>query len=129
MVTGDVTGGRLKTPADADAESLQAKWINDLSELSLRAGDVLPLVDKGRQYALRRHDEPWHAAQLPAVRPHNRLLLRLVIVSRRRANNRVSVLVSEKTAAHLPVCELNPTRSVHSMLKKYLTDMSNSFNC
>ena len=26
-MTGDVTGGKLKTPADADSESLQAKWI------------------------------------------------------------------------------------------------------
>merc|ERR1712209_71450 len=37
VVTGEVTGGRLKTPADADSESLQAKWISDLGELSLRA--------------------------------------------------------------------------------------------
>merc|ERR1712186_108687 len=50
VVTGEVTGGRLKTPADADKESLQAKWISDLGELSLRANDVLTLVEKGRQY-------------------------------------------------------------------------------
>ena len=50
VVTGTVVGGKLKTPADADSESLQAKWIDDLSELTLRASDVLPLIERGRQY-------------------------------------------------------------------------------
>ena len=63
-MTGHVTGGRLKTPADADAESLQAKWVSDLGELSLRANDVLTLVERGRQYQLRRQDEPWHMPQV-----------------------------------------------------------------
>ena len=64
VVTGDVTGGRLKTPADADAESLQAKWIGDLAELSLRANDVIPLVDRGRQFAMRRPSDPWYNVQV-----------------------------------------------------------------
>ena len=55
--------------------------------------------------------------QLPAIRPHNKLLLRLVIVVRRKSNNKPHILVSEKTAVHLPVCEINPTRSIHSTLK------------
>ena len=65
VVTGDVTGGRLKTPSEADAESLQAKWINDLAELSLRANDVIALIDRGRQYAMiKSSDEPWHSPQV-----------------------------------------------------------------
>ena len=64
--------------------------------------------------------------QLPAIRPHKRLLLRLLIAVRRRADNGVCVLVSEKTAAHLPVCEINPTRSIHSTLKKYMTEIFGS---
>ena len=44
VVTGSVIGGKLKTPADADSESLQAKWIGDLTDFPLRAGDVLPLA-------------------------------------------------------------------------------------
>lgn len=123
VVTGHVTGGKLKTPADADSESLQAKWIENLSELSLRANDVLNIIERGRQYTLRGVDEPWHLQQLPAIRPHNKLLLRLVILCRKKTNNRVHVLISEKTSAHLPVCEINPTRSVHSTLKKYMTEI------
>jgi len=126
VVTGDVTGGRLKTPADADAESLQAKWINDLAELSLRANDVISLVDRGRLFAMRRTNDPWYDLQLPAIRPHKKLLLRLLVAVRRRADNGVCVLVSEKTAAHLPVCEINPTRSIHSTLKKYMTEIFGS---
>jgi len=41
------TGGRLKTTAEADGESLQAKWVPVVGDLNLRAKDILPLVDKG----------------------------------------------------------------------------------
>lgn len=35
ILTGTVTGGVLKTPAQADSESLQAKWIKNISEVLL----------------------------------------------------------------------------------------------
>ena len=54
----------MKTPADADSESLQAKWISDLGELSLRANDVVTLVDKGRQYFAKALTDPWHSLQV-----------------------------------------------------------------
>ena len=67
--------------------------------------------------------------QLPAVRPHPKLFLRLVTLIRKKTNNAVHVLVSEKTTAHLPVCEINPTRSLHSTLKKYMTDIFGDVDC
>lgn len=48
VVTGRVIGGTLKTPAQADSESLQAKWIADLNELSLRAKDITHIVDRAK---------------------------------------------------------------------------------
>lgn len=48
VLTGIVTGGQLKTLAQADDESLQAKWVADISELSLRGSDILPLIQKAR---------------------------------------------------------------------------------
>ena len=126
VVTGNVVGGVLKTPADADSESLQAKWIGDLTDFPLRAGDVLPLIERGRQYhtALTgARPEPWHHPIIPALRPHRRLLLRTVILIRKKTSSKVHVLCSEKTAAHLPICEINPVRSLHSTLKKYLTEI------
>lgn len=126
VVTGSVIGGKLKTPADADSESLQAKWIGDLTDFPLRAGDVLPLIERGRQYHTAHHGprpEPWHHPIIPALRPHRKLLLRTVILIRKKTNNRVNVLCSEKTAGHLPICEINPVRSVHSTLKKFMTEI------
>jgi len=127
LVTGTVTGGRLKTPADADSESLQAKWVEDLTVMSLRANDILPHIERGKlhHYAISRRgqEEPWHQPLLPALRPHKRLLLRTCILIRKKSNNRMHVLVSEKTAAHLPVCDINPMRSIHSTLKKFLTEI------
>ena len=69
--------------------------------------------------------------QLPALRPHRRLLLRLVVVGRRRpspsssssSSSRPHLLVSERTSAHLPCCELNPARSLHSTLRRFLTEV------
>lgn len=48
VLTGKVTGGVLKTLAQADKESLQAKWISNLDDLSLRAMDIVHLVEKAR---------------------------------------------------------------------------------
>lgn len=48
VLTGYVMGGVLKTPAQADKESLQAKWILNLDELSLRAKDITHLIERAR---------------------------------------------------------------------------------
>lgn len=48
VLTGKILGGKLKTPSDADQESLQAKWIHNLDELELRSTDVRNLVDRAR---------------------------------------------------------------------------------
>ena len=64
VVTGRVTSGKLKTPADADSESLQAKWVADLGELSMRATDVLRLIELGREYRDRAPGERWHLPQV-----------------------------------------------------------------
>ncbi|KAG0711973.1 hypothetical protein GWK47_019455 [Chionoecetes opilio] len=41
-------------------------------------------------------------------------------------SNRVCVLTSDKTATHLPVTEINPVRSLHSILRKYMTEIFGS---
>lgn len=48
IFTGDVKGGSLKTPAQADEESLQAKWIGNLNELSLRGTDIMHAIERAR---------------------------------------------------------------------------------
>ncbi|KAK7063054.1 putative Nudix hydrolase [Halocaridina rubra] len=125
VVTGNVIGGTLKTPANADQESLQAKWVEDFGELSLRGNDIYPLIQRAKQY-WGRQEEPWHPSLLSITKPYNRLMIRLVIAIRKRVNNRVCILTSDKTATHLPVTEINPVRSVHSTLRKYMTEIFGS---
>ena len=113
-------GGTLKTPAQADSESLQAKWVNNVGELSLRALDVLEIIEKARNYHKLHKQEPWHHEIKPALKSHDKLFLRLLICIKQKASNRVHVLLSEKTKAHLPVCEIYPARSLHATLRKFM---------
>jgi len=122
VLTGNVLGGKLKTTNEADEESLQAKWVRDVSTLQLRSQDIIHLINKGMEYHTNR-DEPWHNKIIPSVVPHKKLYMRIVIAVRKKANNKVNVLVSEKVAAHLPICEINPHRSLHTTLKKYLCEV------
>lgn len=73
--------------------------------------------------ARKTNEAGWHPDLLPAIRPHSQLLLRLVVVIRKRATNKTHVLLSEKTAWHLPTCELHPTRSLHSTLRKFMVEL------
>ncbi|XP_044757638.1 8-oxo-dGDP phosphatase NUDT18 [Coccinella septempunctata] len=120
---GHVTGGKLKTVSQADQESLQAKWIGDLNEVTLRADDILPLIERAREYKNRQHNSGWHENIMVGLLSHDRILLRLVVVIRKKSTNRVHVLLSEKTSWHLPVCEIHPAKSLHSTLRRFMVDL------
>ncbi|XP_073955441.1 8-oxo-dGDP phosphatase NUDT18 [Choristoneura fumiferana] len=123
VLTGQVTGGELKTPAKADKESLQAKWISNLQEITLRSNDILHLIEKAQLYKENYTKNAWHRNILPAAIPHVKDLLRLIVVIKRRSTNRLHVLLSEKSAIHFPVCEINPAKSVHSTLRRFMVEM------
>ncbi|XP_022650463.1 8-oxo-dGDP phosphatase NUDT18-like [Varroa destructor] len=117
IFTGEIIGGKLKTVAEADAESLQAAWVSNISSLSLRGKDIINVIDRARQYFsdLRRVN-----FSLPAVKSHCKLYLRIVCIIKKKLNNRVHVLVSEKGYPHVPLTEINPMRSVHTALKRFM---------
>lgn len=124
VVTGKIIGGELKTPARADSESLQAKWIDDLNSLSLRAADILSIVEIARAHRRRSSVDPcWHRDILPAPKPHFKSYLRLVIAIRKKSTSRVNILLSEKTAYHLPTVEIHPARNLHSTLRKFMIEL------
>lgn len=123
VLTGEIIGGDLKTPSKADKESLQAKWVANLQEITLRANDIIPLIEKAQMYRLNRFGGTWHKDILPAPVPHIKDLLRLIVVIKRRSSNRLHVLLSEKTALHFPMCEINPAKSVHSTLRRFMVEM------
>ncbi|XP_034253048.1 8-oxo-dGDP phosphatase NUDT18 isoform X1 [Thrips palmi] len=124
VFTGNVTGGKLKTPADADSESLQAKWIQDINELSLRASDIHSIIEMAREHQSSvSNNHSIHSNVLPAIKPHKKLLLRLVVCARQKSSNRLHVLLSEKTEVHLPMCEINHNRNLHSLLLKFMIEI------
>jgi 8-oxo-dGDP phosphatase len=125
VFTGEIVGGELKTPAQADKESIQAKFVGDpQNELPLRANDILPIIEIGRTYHNRNpKDVTWHKAVLPAKKSHHKSYLRLIIAIKKKSTNRVSILLSEKTEYHFPICELHPAKSVHSTLRKFLIEL------
>ena len=77
--TGQITGGTLKTPAQADKESLQAGWFpadsQQLQELGLRAHDCLRVVEVARDWYQQRS-----FTGLPVQVGHVSSSLRLVVV-------------------------------------------------
>ncbi|CAN8018508.1 unnamed protein product [Ixodes persulcatus] len=126
VFVGTIVGGELKTVAKADSESLQASWVEDVQELSLRCKDILPVIERARLYHSTAGSQPWHPAVLPALQAHQKLHLRIVTIIRKKANNLLHVLVSEKEMAHLPTCEINPSRSIHTALKRFIQSIFSS---
>ncbi|XP_024945374.1 8-oxo-dGDP phosphatase NUDT18 isoform X2 [Cephus cinctus] len=120
VMTGHVTGGTLKTPEQANSESLQACWVNNVEDLSLRSNDIIPLIQRGRDY-LTGIAAPWHPCLLPMTKPRTKLYLRLIVCIKKKAT--LHVLISEKTALHLPICEINPNRNLHSTLHKFMVEI------
>ncbi|OXA50527.1 putative nudix hydrolase 1 [Folsomia candida] len=122
VFTGTVIGGRLKTTAEADKESLQARWVKDVTEIPLRAKDILPLIERGLEYHLNRN-EPWHSKIMPVLVGRTKLYMRIIVAVRKKSNNKVSVLVGERNHCHLPICEIHPQKSLHSTLRKYMNEI------
>lgn len=125
ILTGNVISGELKTPDKADKESLQAKWISNLNELSLRANDIVPIIELGRNYHNRKQSDGnlWHKNILPTPKSHARNYLRVISVIKKRSNNRINVLLSEKNAYHFPTVEIHPARSIHATLRKFMIEL------
>lgn len=127
VLTGNITGGELKVPSRADQESLQAKWIGNLDEVTLRSQDILNIIELGRNYYKRPSDSTWHRNILPSYKSHHKNYLRVVIAVRKRTNpSRVNVLMSEKNCYHFPTVEIHPGRSLHSTLRKFMVELFGS---
>lgn len=84
VFTGDIVGGTLKTPDQANEESLQACWVRNINDLPLRSNDIIYLLDRGKSYVLNK-TVPQHPQLMPVVKPHAKLLLRLTVTSKKRA--------------------------------------------
>lgn len=125
VFTGKIIGGIIKTLEDANDESLQACWVQNVQDLPLRSNDIISLIERGKNYA-RSRNTPQHPHLMPIVKPLSKLLLRLTVTSKKRATNRLHVLVSDTMPLHLPMCEINPNRSLLSTLHNFMVDIFGS---
>lgn len=83
VFTGDIIGGTLKTPDQANEESLQACWVRNINDLPLRSNDIIYLLDRGKNYVSNKISQ--HPQLMPASKSHAKLLLRLIVTSKKRA--------------------------------------------
>ncbi|XP_076846420.1 8-oxo-dGDP phosphatase NUDT18 isoform X2 [Brachyhypopomus gauderio] len=116
----EVTGGSLKTPAEADSESLQALWWDRESPLPLRSPDILALIDAGVKY----RQKSWFPVSLPINLPCHvvcqRLLFTFVSSSHGQGDEgRLWLLLRDRaddgetgTRPHLPVVITAKTHTV-----------------
>lgn len=84
VFTGDIVGGTLKTPDQANEESLQACWVRNVNDLPLRSNDIIYLLDRGKSYVSNK-TVPQHPHLMPVSKPHAKLTLRLIVTSKKRA--------------------------------------------
>ncbi|KYN01211.1 Nucleoside diphosphate-linked moiety X motif 18 [Cyphomyrmex costatus] len=121
VFTGDIIGGTLKTPDQANEESLQACWLRNIDDLPLRSNDIIYLLDRGKSY-ISNKTVPQHPHLMPVTKSHTKLSLRLIVTSKKRATNRLHVL-SDTEQYNPPICELNPNRSLLSTLHSFMTEI------
>ncbi|XP_042329305.1 8-oxo-dGDP phosphatase NUDT18 [Sceloporus undulatus] len=122
------TGGTLKTLQEADGESLQAQWWNRKTPaLTLRARDILPLMELGLQYQACPGHPPVLPAELPCPWICQRLLL--LFTGGNGSGGDLWVLLATAGAPHLPVAAsgLSPSElgerllvGVHRLLRRCL---------
>ncbi|KAK7087337.1 8-oxo-dGDP phosphatase NUDT18-like [Littorina saxatilis] len=124
---GVVTGGQLKTLAEADEESLQAEFY-DVSailngEVELRAGDIIPPIQQALEYKNSLESTPLHPPLLPTLTPHPLLLHRFVLVADLADNGGLRMLASNKERPHIITTVISPhdtslNITLHSVLRE-----------
>ncbi|XP_076176337.1 8-oxo-dGDP phosphatase NUDT18 [Ptiloglossa arizonensis] len=125
VFTGKITGGKLKTLEEATEESLQACWVPNVNDLTLRSNDIISLIERGKSYVMNK-DILRHPYLIPVSKSLCKLLLRLTITSKKRATNQLHVVISNTTPVCLPICEIHPNRSLLSSLHNFMEELFGS---
>ncbi|KAF7694896.1 8-oxo-dGDP phosphatase NUDT18 [Silurus meridionalis] len=123
----EVTGGSLKTTSEADSESLQARWWDRESPLTLRSMDITRLIDAGLKY----RQKPRFPVCNPVNMPCSVVCQRLLLVF--SCSERIWLLVVKhaadlETHARLPVIVLEKRRSVTRAAQRLIEESVRSTN-
>ncbi|XP_052241913.1 8-oxo-dGDP phosphatase NUDT18-like isoform X1 [Dreissena polymorpha] len=101
-------GGRLKTLAEQDEESLQAQWFTldqiRNKEMKLRGTDFFKVMEMAQSY-LATPPECRHPAYQVGIQAHSDLLQRVVII-KHTEDGKVEILCRDKPQRCLPVLKL-----------------------
>lgn len=119
---GNICGGNIKTSDQANEESLQARWVHNVEDLPLRSNDIIPLIERAKNY-IKNKSGSQHPYLMPLSRSFSKLLLQLIVIAKKRATNKLHVVVSDTEVYHLPICEINPNRSLLSTLHNFMTEI------
>ncbi|XP_071961118.1 8-oxo-dGDP phosphatase NUDT18-like isoform X2 [Antedon mediterranea] len=103
--TGYITGGYLKSLANADEESLQAKWctldeIKSRQSLTLRGEDIVPIINTAYQF-FNKSPSCRHAMILPTHHPHKHMCMRIILIKQKQGS--LEILVCTDDVPHLPI--------------------------
>ncbi|KAJ7993796.1 hypothetical protein DPEC_G00258430 [Dallia pectoralis] len=103
----EITGGSLKTPAEADSESLQAEWWDQESPLTLRGQDILRLISA----ALKYREKPWHPVANPIDIGCHVIVQRLLLTFS-SPDGTLWLLLGNTKELHLPLAVSSKTHTV-----------------
>ena len=82
--SGVITGGKIKTLQEQDAESMEAGWFTAkevFDSLNLRATDICPVIDAGLKWYETKQDRSI-CKLLPVEKPHKYVIVKLAVVKR-----------------------------------------------
>lgn len=139
---GKVIGGKLKTPAEADEESLQAMWWDRKEDIPIRCKDVLPLIKLGVE--CHGIDSTETVFLMPSLQAHKLFFLRILLMHNLPdTEEEICILLHEtskdfdescstkpiKTEYRIPTSRIHPEDisfrgAIHSLCKAKLTGQS-----
>lgn len=115
---GCITGGKLKTLAEEDKESMEAGWFpaeEVFTSLNLRARDICPLIDCGLKWYETKQEQTI-CRLLPAKNSHGQVTVSLLAVKRKEKNDENSIfclVCNNSTSDGNPSCfPCLPSKSV-----------------
>lgn len=123
---GRAVGGRLKTTAEQDEESLQAQWfpVQDVlaSKMSLRYTDFFKALEKAVAYKKKSPGQRHPKYQI-GIHPHHHLLHRVLLI-RKGQDGSIQVLCESQNG--LPCCYICPQD--HSIMDSLVYILRDVFN-
>lgn len=111
VYVGRSIGGKLKTLAEQDSESLQANLFTleqiEMRMIPLRAKDIFKPIRLAYEY-IKKSPETRHPCSSILIQPHKHLIHRPVIFKKSRQGS-IEILCNKKNGLHIPSSYIGPS--------------------